>query len=308
MDARGGAGRRVVMSMRMPFWPRAGTRGREGLLVPSAVGARAYVQALGREAADAADDYWDCTVAALMVGGGAAANVADAELGEAIHRVARSYRMAGEKGAAGSEGYPAEVTVRACVGNLSAASLAMCMRAGATRLEVDLGTADPAESRALGWPASPDALAVTRTVLCGSSSPRTPLPGWLDVGIRLLVGIDGQRPATARRSARAALDFGATSVGVRALAPTGADPEVSRALEEELERAGMCCYLPGEWAFPGHECRYRRLEAAGCEALGFGLGALTRIDGAWARETTDLAAYLAADGDPAQLVALAGRL
>lgn len=318
MVERGSHGHRVVMGLGMPFWPGRAAWATRQTLDPSRVDARGYVAALRREALGAAPDYGDCRVGAVMVGGGVAAHVADDALGDLLFDLRRAYRLgdrapdpgAGE-GAVPPECRPAEVTVRALAGAFSASSLDMCRRGHVTRLELDYATSSPAEASALGWPMGPEALEVTREVLCGAGA-RQRLPAWLDVILRLLVGIPGQTARSARASVEAALGFGASGVSLRAVAPgrlpapREAAEEVAGAMAERLGEAGMREYLPGEWALPGHECAFRVLDARGAERLGFGLGSLTRFDGAWARDTADLATYLRASDDPRVVVAEVG--
>ena len=66
---------------------------------------------------------------------------------------------------------------------------------------------------------------------------------------------------------------------------------------ELLTEAGYHEYLPRRWAKEGSEDRFWTLSAAGTPVLAFGLGAVTSIDGAVSRNTTDLERYLTYSGD-----------
>ena len=66
---------------------------------------------------------------------------------------------------------------------------------------------------------------------------------------------------------------------------------------ELLKTAGYHEYLPRRWAKEGGEDRFWTMSAAGTPVLAFGLGAVTSIDGAVSRNTTDLERYLNYSGD-----------
>ena len=55
------------------------------------------------------------------------------------------------------------------------------------------------------------------------------------------------------------------------------------------------------FARAGKEDRFAQMAAAGVPQIGFGLGAITRIDGAESVNTRDLARYCAAEGDFAKI-------
>ena len=55
--------------------------------------------------------------------------------------------------------------------------------------------------------------------------------------------------------------------------------------------------FPKRWAKEGSEDRFWTESAAGTPVLAFGLGAVTTIDGAVSRNTTDLDWYLKHSGD-----------
>ena len=80
--------------------------------------------------------------------------------------------------------------------------------------------------------------------------------------------------------------------------------EVARQLDEmrgALTEHGFMEYLPLRFARAGKEDRFAQMAAAGVPQIGFGLGAITRIDGAESVNTRDLARYCAAEGDFAKI-------
>ena len=68
-----------------------------------------------------------------------------------------------------------------------------------------------------------------------------------------------------------------------------------------LTEHGFMEYLPLRFARAGKEDRFAQMAAAGVPQIGFGLGAITRIDGAESVNTRDLARYCAAEGDFAKI-------
>lgn len=312
-----GPGRTVIVNLAMPFYPIARPWTCARLFEAAAVDREAYVAALAREVEGAVPDFADCRVAAVLVGGGGgvAAHMADGRLGALLRTVRQRFDLTAADGA------PAEVALTAHPGMVSAATLDACRMGHVTRLVLDYATSSSTEARELGRFMGPEAMEVTRTVL-GSTR--------IDLSFTLLVGIPGQTGRSGVASVEAALGYGATAVRLErfSLDPAcrlardraarddawRAQPPhrlpapnergaIADAMGERLRAEGFAEYLPGEWALPGHECRYLQLAAAGCETLGFGLGAETRFDGVYARNTDDWATYLRFSDDPARCIA-----
>lgn len=311
------AKRPVLLHLSMPFYPVARPWTSERLLVATDVDRAAYVDALTREALGAAPDFADCRVPAMLVGGsgGVAAHMADDRLGALLRDVRRRFDLACDDGA------PAEVTLTAHPGMVSAATLDACRKGHVTRLYLGFGTSSAAEARELGRFMGPEAMEVTRTVV-GTFR--------VDLAFGLLVGIPGQTARSAVASVEAVLGYGAAAVSLREfeldpasalaadrsahdeawraqaahrLPDAGERAGLRAAMEGRLRSAGFAEYLPGEWALPGRESRYLQLAAQGSELLGFGLGACTRFGGVEARNTDDLATYLRFSDDPERCIA-----
>lgn len=313
--------RDVTMSLAMPFYPVERPWTGEPLLLAAEVDREAYVAALSREALGAAPDYADCRVPAVWVGGGVACHMADAALGRLLRDLRGAYRLEAEDGA------PAEVTLTALPGMVSAATLDACRAGHVARLAFEYATSSADEASELGRFMGPEAMAVTTEVLGPANS--------IDLSFEVWAGIPGQTERSGAATADAVLALGASHVRVR---PFALDPAsrlareraaheeawrerprhrlpgeqeregIASAMAGRLRAAGFSEYLPGEWALPGHESRYLLMRAAGVDGLGFGLGSLTRFDGVLARDTGDLAAYLAHSDDPSVCVVEAGPL
>ena len=71
---------------------------------------------------------------------------------------------------------------------------------------------------------------------------------------------------------------------------------------KDMMYTGLREYLPGQWAFPGRECRYFELEAAGVECLAFGLGAVSCLEGVRSWNTGDLEMYLGHSAEPGRII------
>ena len=307
--------RDVAMSLAMPFYPIERPWTAERLLLPSQVDCEAYVAALSREALAGAEDFADCRVPAVYVGGGIAGHVADASLGELLRDVRKSYDLAC------ADGSPAEITMRVYPGMVSAATTDACRIGHVTRLEFDYATSSASEARELGRFMGPEVMNVSKTVL--GPSCRT------DLAFDLFWGLPGQTERSAVESVEAVLGFRACAVNLRAFALDPASKlaaeraahdadwlaaplhrlpgeeeraAIAAAMGERLAREGMREYLPGMWALPGHESRWAQMHAAKSDVLGFGLGASTRFEGVCARNTGDLATYLRFSDDPEKVI------
>ncbi|CAK7058976.1 MAG: hypothetical protein MEEGG_02795 [Eggerthella lenta] len=116
----------------------------------------------------------------------------------------------------------------------------------------------------------------------------------------------GDGALNVRRTALAAARSHATHAELVRVADelaAGCD-EVARQLDEmrgALTEHGFMEYLPLRFARAGKEDRFAQMAAAGVPQIGFGLGAITRIDGAESVNTRDLARYCAAEGDFAKI-------
>lgn len=246
---------------------------------------RAYIEALGREIESAAGEFDDCTVAAVWVGGGIAGHMFDEELGNLLRSLPRMFDMAAD----------AEITCTAHPGMVSVETLNACRRGRVTRLAIEYETASPSEWATLGRFLDPSAMDTTSMVL-GTAARAT-----LSLDFSLVVGISGQTTASLRRSIDQAIGYGAAHITVRLLDSSDAE-SASACVEERAHLLGFATayltahgfdqYLPLLFARPGARCRYRELEAGGCDVLGFGLGARTRFAGVRATNTTDLDTYL----------------
>lgn len=306
---------RVLMHLRTPFWPDGRPWAVRELPTVAVEDRGPYLQALGCEVDARAPLDGNCRVAALWVGSGAALGMADEELGRLLEDAADRYDLTGDDGRA------AEVTVEAYPGLVNERSLDGLRRCGATRLFVGYRTGSPAEARGMGCEVAAEGLPTLGGALEGCP---------FDIEVLILVGNPGQSVASALESLETALGFGAVAVDLQAFLLGAGSPLANERLRHEsswrmdalhripsaaervqiqaelglaLQDRGFSQYLPGYWAIPGHECFYRLARAAGCDVLGFGLGARSRVGDATSVNIEDLPRYLEVSGDPEAVTA-----
>ena len=300
----------MVLDLRMPFYPIKSTYDKRTLVEmqdPAMV--QAYVQALRREAEAAAADYADCEILAVHIGGGIAGHADDEGLGQLLRDMRRWFHFADD----------AQVSLKVHPGMVSVETLNACQRGRVNRLSVDYVTSDPFESEAIGRFLPPNVMETTMMVL--GNSP-------LALSFDLITGLPGQSEASLMRTLDQVKAYGAKEI---VLHPLQIIPETAfadrcreyasstsprRHMPNEKESDALwhaaqawCAqegYLPGSpgrFALPGWESTYHRLMAEGIASLGFGLGAVTRTDGAEAVNISDLSSYIRYAPDPTKIIA-----
>ena len=125
------------------------------------------------------------------------------------------------------------------------------------------------------------------------------------VSIELLTGIPGQTERTLEESVSYAMKAQPEQISLRPYRSCEREEDKEReelllqAAEACLGKFGMERYGIGmDYALPGKERTEFVLEAQGCNRIGFGAGALTRLDGYTYRNTENLELYLAHSAEP----------
>lgn len=257
-----------------------------------------YADALTREVRASARQFDDCQVQAVWIGGGIAGHLFDEKLGELLRDMRGWFPFA--------EG--AEITLKVHPGMVSTETLTAMRRGGITRLSIDYATANAFECEPLGRFLPPSAMDVTHMVLAN-----TPVCRSFDV----LTGLPAQTPGTIVQTLEQTLGYGARHIHLMPLriVPGTAFAEgwvkenarstsLRRRLPDEREREaihaaagawlrehGFSEYLPGQYAQPGWESTYLRLESEGCAQLSFGAGAVSRMDGLLSRNIRSVRDY-----------------
>jgi coproporphyrinogen III oxidase-like Fe-S oxidoreductase len=147
----------------------------------------------------------------------------------------------------------------------------------------------------------------------------------------VLIGAPGQTPATLIRTLENVCKYGAVHVALypfrmevgsryaanhrkneqadqaslRRHLPDAAEVAALRQTAENwLAEHGFAEYLSNHFAQAGCASRFLELEAAGCEQVGFGAGAETRMDGIYSKNTTNIEQYIRFSPDPEHLTAV----
>lgn len=300
----------LLLYLEIPFCPRRCRHCKKAALEPRPEWRRAYLEALRREVSASAGSMPDYEVQAVWVGGGIAGHMADEELGELLRQLSRWFPFCEN----------AEITVKVHPGMVGAETRRICRLGGVTRLSVEYVTKSLFEYEALGRFLNPSAMEVTEMVLEGSR---------LAQSFDVVLGLPGQTVTSLTESLEAALRYGAGHISLyplrleegtslerewreeaasiqrnprRRLPDEAQRTALSEAAGRLLKERGLYEYLPGHWAVPGQECRYRRLEAAGTECLAFGLGAVSCLEGLRSYNTEDLEVYLGHSAEPGQII------
>ena len=197
----------------------------------------------------------------------------------------------------------APVAMRSSIANVSGATMPFFRRAGVTRFDFEMLSLNPVDFVRLNRVDNLNDLPIICDHFLHSYANDT-------LGLVLAFGHDasegGDGALNVRRTALAAARSHATHAELVRVADelaAGCD-EVARQLDEmrgALTEHGFMEYLPLRFARAGKEDRFAQMAAAGVPQIGFGLGAITRIDGAESGNTRDLARYCAAEGDFAKI-------
>lgn len=300
----------LLLYLDIPFCPVHCRHCVKAALEPAPERRRAYLQALRREAEGSAGSVDDYEVQAVWVGGGIAGHMADEELGELLRQLPRWFPFGGDT----------EITLKVHPGMVGAKTREVCRLGGVTRLNVEYVTKSLFESEALGRFLNPAAMDVSEMVLRGSLFAR---------GFDVVAGLPGQTGTSLTESLEKALAYGAGHISLyplrleegsilaqewgerqeslcrnprRRLAQGEEMTALLEAGARFLREKGLREYLPGQWAFPGRECRYFELEAAGVECLAFGLGAVSCLEGVRSWNTGDLEMYLGHSAEPGRII------
>lgn len=210
----------------------------------------------------------------------------------AIPPVAAALREAGER------------TIEANPGTLDAAKLGALRRLGFDRLSIGAQSFDDAELATLGR--------THRAADTGEAVELARRAGFGNLGLDLIFGLPGQRPAGFFRSLEAAVAlepehvslYGLTfepgtrlsddlAAGRLARCPEEADREMYLGAVGRLERAGFTHYEIANFARSGRESRHNLNYWSGGEYLGLGAGAHSFLDGERRGNVGDVGEYCA---------------
>lgn len=277
----------LLLSLNVPFCPVRCAYCDKGCDVIGDLSALdRYADALTAEVKASAHQFEDCQVQAVWIGGGMAGHLFDEKLGLLLRDMRGWFPFAEQ----------AEITLKVHPGMVSTETLTTMRRGGITRLSIDYATSNTFECEPLGRFLPPDVMDVTKMVLAN-----TPVSLSFDV----LTGLPAQTPGTIVQTLDQALRYGAQHIhlmplrivlgtpfadewvkahtdrtSLRHRLPDAEEQEaILAAAQDWLTAHGFVQYLPEQYALPGCESTYLRLEKEGCSELSFGAGAVSRLDG-----------------------------
>lgn len=247
-----------------------------------------YAQAVVAEIEANAGQFDDCRVKAIALDGGIASNV-----GADIATIVRALRQTCEI----DEDAP--VTMRASIANVSGATMPFFRRARVSRFDFEMLSLNPVDFTVLNRVDNLNDL----PIICDHflhSYANDSLGFVLAYGHAAPEGSDGI--LNVRRTALAAGRSHAAHVRLVRCAGAMAvsDEEAARQLDEMrsvLVDAGFSAYAPGLFARPGKEDRFELMRTCGADSIGFGAGAVTRLDGAESVNTSDFERYCTHSAD-----------
>lgn len=300
----------VIVSIQTPFYPIPSTYDKRTLTpMDNLPMLEAYADALRREIENAAEDYDDCLIEAIRVGGGIAGHAFDEQLGTLLRDMHEWYHLAPD----------CEITVEVHPGMVSVETLNACRRGKVTTLCIDYATSDPFESEAMGRFLPPSAMDTTQMVLANAPLKRT---------FNLMLGLPGQSIGSLHQTLEKVVSYGATEIVLHSLrlipgtpfadqqaAAYAASTSPRKHLPNEKERTALWqsadkwlyvhdyeMIIPGRYARKGCTSLFHQLQVENCAMLGFGAGAHTRLDGVEAVNTSNLDTYIRHSPDPARIV------
>ncbi len=276
----------VVMKLNVPFCTRKPSFiGKNLVETANSDLVRRYVLALARELAANAEEFSDCRVEAVRLGGGTASIMNGADFDRLCRLIRERYDVA--------EG--AGFSMRVSPADINGANQPFYNRNHVTRYDLEFYSLEPQDFIHLDWLNYMDQLPYISSGFLRAS--QRPVMGFVLLYGKKTVSRYGFRHSVLETTRRPV-----SHVILQKCAGEDRMDEESceRQLQEAAElltAAGYREYLPQRWAKEGCEDLFWTKAAAGTPVLGFGLGAVTCIDGAVSKNTEDLELYLDRSGD-----------
>ena len=276
----------AVMKLNIPFCTRKPSFvGRELIETGKTDLVRRYALALARELAANAEEFSDCRVEAIRLGGGTASILGGEDFDRLCRLIRERYDVA----------ETAPVTMRCSPADINGANQPFFNRNHVTRYDLEFFSLEPQDFIHLDYLNYMDQLPYISS-------------GFLRAALRPVMGfvlLYGKKTVSKwgfRRSVLETVRRPVSHVLLQKCAGSDQLGEAESAAQlaeaaELLTKAGYHEYLPQRWAKEGVEDLFWTKAAAGMPVLAFGLGAVTAIDGAISRNTTDLERYLNYSGD-----------
>jgi oxygen-independent coproporphyrinogen-3 oxidase len=285
----------VVMKLNIPFCTRKPSFvGRPLIETGKTDLVHHYIMALAKELAANAEEFQDCRIKAIRLGGGTASIMNGTDFDNLCRLIRERYDLAEDAG----------ITMRTSPADINGANQPFYNRNHVTRYDLEFFSLEPQDFIHLDYLNYLDQLPyISSGFLRASQRPV--------MGIILLYGKKTVSRWGFRRSVLEATRKPFSHVLLQKCAGEDQldDESCSAQLTEAaglLSEAGFVEYLPKRWAKPGCEDLFWTEAAAGTPVLGFGLGAKTCIDGAFSCNTDDLQLYLKESGNYEAITTEAG--
>jgi oxygen-independent coproporphyrinogen III oxidase len=191
----------------------------------------------------------------------------------------------------------AEITVDALPGSVVLYDLLVMREHGVRRISFDIRSFIQSELDSLNRKYSPSSMEVFMRMVQQKVT-------FYNYDITLYYGIPGQTAESIHSSVDMAMRNMAMHITL--LPFKGADNLLMQTLYlEALEVIGSTNYeqyTPYHFARPGFACEWNKLTYANQPSLGFGIGAHSKIEGVHCENTSDVSAYIAAEGVPSATI------
>lgn len=244
----------------------------------------AYMQALLREIEAGAPEFAGQSVRSVHLTGGVSAAVDGQDIDAVLTALHRHFAFAPD----------AQTVITAYPGAVNVPTVRGCQKHHVTAIDVELFSVNPRERSACGLAGSVEDMDLTQYVLFST--------GFSGLSVTLLYGMPGQTELMLRKSLGRAAGYEPRYLSVlpcgdaSPVTDTGSDARVLA--DAYLAQQGYTCYAPGRYARGAEPLRCFLPPADDADAVGFGLGAYTRIDGLTCRNTLVLSEYIAHADEP----------
>ena len=276
----------VVMKLNVPFCTKKPSFVGKNLIETGDTGlVHRYVLALATELAANAEEFADCRVEAIRLGGGTASIMSGGDFDQLCRLIRERYDVAEN----------APITMRCSPANINGANQPFYNRCHVSRYDLELYSLEPQDFIHLDYLNYMEQLPYISSGFLRAS--QRPVMGFVLLYGKKTISKWGFRRSVLETTRRPVSHVILQKcVGEDQLDAAACAAQLSEAAEI-LSTAGYHEYLPQRWAKEGSEDQFWQKAASGVPVLGFGLGSVTDIDGATSSNTTDLERYLKYSGD-----------
>jgi len=287
----------VVMKLNVPFCTRKPSFIGKNLIETGRTDmVHRYVLALAQELAANAEEFSDCRVEAIRLGGGTASIMSGDDFDHLCRLIRDRYDVAADAG----------LTMRCSPANINGANQPFYNRNHVTRYDLEFYSLEPQDFIHLDYLNYMDQLPYISSGFLRAS--QRPVMGFVLLYGKKTVSKYGFRHSVLETTRRPVSHVILQKcAGGDTLGDLDCKAQLAEAAEL-LTAAGYHEYLPQRWAKEGCEDLFWTKAAAGTPVLGFGLGAMTCIDGAFSRNTEELQLYLDHSGDYQAITAETGSM